>query len=104
MPTATSVSHSTFGDLLRHLRRRSGMTQGELAARVGFSVAQISRLEQNQRLPDLAVIAESFVPALDLQGEPRLVQRLLELAAAARGERPPTAIRLTCTVQTTIQE
>jgi predicted ATPase/DNA-binding XRE family transcriptional regulator len=104
LSTATLAAAGAFGDLLRHLRRRSGMTQGELAARVGFSIAQISRLEQNQRLPDLAVIAESFVPALDLQGEPRLVQRLLELAAAARGKRPPVAIRLTRTVQASIHE
>lgn len=80
------------------------MTQGELAAKVGFSIAQISRLEQSQRLPDLAVIADQFVPALGLQQEPRLVQRLLELAAAARGERPPTALRVTRTVQTAIHE
>ncbi|MFN8488784.1 MAG: helix-turn-helix domain-containing protein [Caldilineaceae bacterium] len=98
-PTAT-----TFGDLLRQLRRRAGLTQGELAALVGFSVAQISRLEQNERLPDLSVLAEKFAPALALQEEPRLAQRLLELAAVARGERPPTAIQVTRTVQTSIHE
>lgn len=102
--TATIASAVTFGDLLRQLRRRSGMTQGALAARVGFSVAQVSRLEQNQRRPDLAVIAEKFAPALGLQEEPRLAQRLLELAAAARGERPPAAVRVIRTVQATIQE
>jgi transcriptional regulator with XRE-family HTH domain len=94
----------TFGGLLRQLRRRSGMTQGALAALVGFSIAQVSRLEQNERLPNLALLAEKFIPALDLQAEPRLVQRLLELAAAARGERPPAAIQLTRAVKVTIDE
>ena len=88
--TAKAVStEATFGELLRQLRRRMGMTQGELAECVGFSNAQISRLEQNERLPDLALLAEKFLPALALQDEPRLAQRLLELAALARGERPP---------------
>lgn len=102
--TATLAAGGAFGDLLRQLRRRSGMTQGELAAQVGFSIAQISRLEHNQRLPDPVVITEKFVPALSLQDEPRLIQRLLELAATARGERPPAALRVTRTVQTTIHE
>lgn len=88
--TAKALStEATFGELLRQLRRRLGMTQGELATRVGFSNAQISRLEQNERLPDLALLAEKFLPALALQDEPRLAHRLLELAALARGERPP---------------
>lgn len=100
----SSTSTATFGDLLRHLRRRAGLTQGELAARVGLSGAQLSRLEQNDRLPDLALIAESFTSALALHEEPHLLQHLLELAATARGERPPSAIRVTRTVQAAIQE
>ncbi len=102
--SGTLTAVAVFGDLLRQLRRRAGMTQGELAALVGFSVAQISRLEQNERLPDLAIIAEKFVPALVLQDEPRLAQRLLELAALARGERPPAAVNVTREVRTVIRE
>jgi predicted ATPase/transcriptional regulator with XRE-family HTH domain len=104
LSTTSLAAAVTFGDLLRQLRRRAGLTQGELATLVGFSVAQISRLEQNQRLPDLTVIAEQVAPALGLQAEPRLVHRLLELAAAARGEGPPPALKVTRAVQTTIQE
>ncbi len=105
MPVSGTLSAvAVFGDLLKQLRRRAGMTQGELAALVGFSVAQISRLEQNERLPDLAIIAEKFVPALALQDEPRLAQRLLELAAHARGERPPAAVNVTREVRTVIRE
>jgi predicted ATPase/transcriptional regulator with XRE-family HTH domain len=79
----------TFGDLLRQLRKRSGMTQADLAAAVGYSVPYISNLELDQRQPDIYVVAQRFVPALGLQEEEHLAQRLVELAAAARGERLP---------------
>ncbi len=105
MSSTTSLASAiTFGDLLKGLRRRAGLTQGELATRVGFSSAQISRLEQNQRLPDPATISAKFAPALDLGDEPRLAQRLLELAADARGERLPTAQRVHQTIRTEIHE
>ncbi len=100
----TDTSAPTFGDLLRQLRRRAGMTQGELAAQVGLSTAQISRLEQNERLPDLKQIAELFTPVLTLPEEAHLAQRLVELAALARGERPPIVKLVARSVQTTIQE
>lgn len=87
-------SFATFGDLLKHLRRRLRLTQKELSIAVGYSEAQISRLEQNQRLPDLATLAASFIPALELEDEADVVARLLELAAQARGESPPSG-RLT---------
>ncbi|MBL8101779.1 MAG: helix-turn-helix domain-containing protein, partial [Anaerolineales bacterium] len=45
IPAATLEKFTTFGDLLRFLRRRVGLTQMELAASVGYSDAQISRLE-----------------------------------------------------------
>lgn len=77
---------SRFGDLLKFLRRRCGITQRELAARVGYSHAQISRLELNQRLPDLAMVAAQFVPALEIENEPAAAERLLELAAAIEVE------------------
>ena len=80
-PTAHSVDQFTsFGDLLKYLRRRVGLTQRELSIAVGYSDAMICRLEQNQRQPDPATLQARFAPALDLQDEPRLLQRLLELA------------------------
>ena len=69
-----------FGDLLRYLRRRTGLTQRELSIAVGYSHAQISRLELNQRLPDLATISARFIPILDLEHEPQVAARLMELA------------------------
>jgi predicted ATPase/DNA-binding XRE family transcriptional regulator len=77
-------SFATFGELLRYLRRRARLQQRDLAIAVGYSEGQICRLEQNQRLPDLPTLAARFVPALDLENEPALAARLLDLAAAAR--------------------
>lgn len=78
-----------FGDLLKFLRRRAGLTQRELSLAVGYSHAQISRLELNQRVPDLATISARFIPALELENEPEIAERLLELAAATPRETAP---------------
>ena len=64
-------SFTTFGDLLKHLRRRQHLTQLELSIAVGYSEAQISRLEKNLRLPDLTALKALFVPALHLEDEPQ---------------------------------
>jgi DNA-binding XRE family transcriptional regulator len=53
---------TTFGELLRYLRRRAGLTQTQLSIAVGCSDAQISRLEQNLRLPNLATVQARFLP------------------------------------------
>jgi predicted ATPase/transcriptional regulator with XRE-family HTH domain len=82
-------SLSTFGDLLKYLRRRARLTQRELSIAVKYSEAQISRLEQNQRVPDLSVLAALFIPALYIEDEPETIARLMELAAQARGEALP---------------
>ncbi len=82
---------TTFGDLLKYLRRRAGYTQRELSIAVGYSDTQISRLEHNERLPDLATLTARFLPILDLEKEPEVAARLLELAAAVRREDAPAA-------------
>ena len=89
IPASTLEKFATFGDLLRFLRRRAGITQMELASAVGYSDAQISRLEQNLRPPDIPTIEARFVPALELEEEPRAVARLLDLAANVRREDAP---------------
>ncbi len=89
IPSSTLEKFTTFGDFLRFLRRRAGITQMELAIAVGYSDAQISRLEQNLRLPDLPTIEARFVPALGLEDEPKAIARLLDLAANVRREDAP---------------
>jgi WD40 repeat protein/transcriptional regulator with XRE-family HTH domain len=84
-------SFSSFGDLLKFLRRRAHLTQLELSIAVGYSEAQISRLEQSQRLPDPSAVQALFIPALQLENEPGLAARLLELAHSARQEDAPLA-------------
>lgn len=80
---------TTFGDLLKYLRRRAGITQRELSIAVGYSDTQISRLEQNERLPDLATLTARFLPALHAEAQPEVAKRLLELAASMRREDAP---------------
>jgi len=79
----TPDQFSTFGELLKYLRRQARLTQRELAIAVGYSDTQISRIEQNQRVPDSTTITALFVPALYIEQEPKWVTRLLELAKAA---------------------
>jgi predicted ATPase/transcriptional regulator with XRE-family HTH domain len=88
-PAVSPQTFSTFGDLLKYLRKREELTQRELAILVGYSDTQISRLEQSQRVPDAATLKALFVPALHLEHESQWVERLLELARQARlGELP----------------
>ena len=91
MPThsITPESFQTFGDLLKFLRRREQLTQLELSIGVGYSEGQISRLEQNQRLPDMTALKALFLPALHLLYEPEFSARLLQLAQSARLEDAP---------------
>jgi WD40 repeat protein/transcriptional regulator with XRE-family HTH domain len=82
-------SFTTFGDLLKYLRRRQRLTQLELSIAVGYSESQITRLEKNQRLPDIAAVKALFVPALQLENDPELTKHFLELAESARQEDAP---------------
>jgi WD40 repeat protein/transcriptional regulator with XRE-family HTH domain len=82
-------SFQTFGDLLKYLRRRERLTQLELSIMVGYSEAQMTRLEKNQRRPDLTALKALFIPALQIENEPELVARFLELAQSVRQEAAP---------------
>jgi transcriptional regulator with XRE-family HTH domain len=82
-------SFTTFGDLLRYLRIRAHLTQRDLSAAVGYSEAQISRQESNKRLPSEHALKALFVPALGLENEPEIADRLLTLAKHAREQDHP---------------
>jgi predicted ATPase/DNA-binding XRE family transcriptional regulator len=88
-PAVSPEQFSTFGGLLKYLRKREELTQRELAIQVGYSDTQISRIEQNQRVPDAATLQALFVPALHLEREPQWTERLLALAKQARSEELP---------------
>lgn len=85
----TLEQFTTFGDLLKFLRRRARLTQIELAIAVGYSEGQISRLEKGLRLPDPTTTAALFVPVLQLERETLAATRLVELARAAREHDAP---------------
>jgi predicted ATPase/DNA-binding XRE family transcriptional regulator len=87
MPAASPLPQfENFGELLRHLRKRAGMTQRDLGQSVGYSEAHIARLESGIRLPDLIMVKGVLVEALDLQHEPEIAAQLAALASKARSE------------------
>ena len=43
------TTSTTFGELLRRLRRRAGLTQQQFGRAVGYSHTQVARLEGGQR-------------------------------------------------------
>lgn len=94
MPASSIVSDplalSTFGELLRYVRRRARLTQRDLGIAVGYSESHINRFEKNKHLPDPATVAALFVPALDLVREPQLAARLIELASPSA----PTSVEV----------
>src|SRR5260221_9335422 len=85
----TSFEHvHSFREGLKFLRKRSRLTQVELARAVGYSREQITHLESGRRKPDPTTIAALFIPALNLLDEPELAARLLSLAEATRRDSP----------------
>ncbi|XSG76631.1 ATP-binding protein [Herpetosiphon llansteffanensis] len=82
----SAINSPAFGKQLRLLRRRARLTQAELGIAVGYSDAQICRLETGRRPPDLITLIALFLPALDLEAQSQEAQQLLELAAVAREE------------------
>ena len=82
----TDTNASSFGAQLRLLRRQARLTQADLGIAVGYSDAQICRLELGRRPPDLTTLVALFFPALGLDPRAEAAERLLALAAAARAE------------------
>lgn len=96
--TASPDSFVDFGELIRYLRERAELSQRELALQVGYHYSYMSRIENNERIPDTATLMARFVPALGLDDEPIWTARLLKLAtsegrtiAPRRGARAPVS-------------
>ncbi|MEZ4731568.1 MAG: helix-turn-helix domain-containing protein [Caldilineaceae bacterium] len=94
---------TSFGTLLKQLRKRAGMTQVDLAAAVGYSHSYISNLELDQRLPNLQIVVQTFIPALGLQDDRQTAMQLIQQAAIARGEPLPLAQTQLAPVQPSAQ-
>lgn len=84
----------TIGSLLRDARRDAGVTQAQLAARMGTSQSSVAALERPGANPTLATIRDAFdALGLELQITPQarargvdetLVRRHLERSPAER--------------------
>jgi transcriptional regulator with XRE-family HTH domain len=62
----------TGGELVREARRRAGLSQGELAARVGTTQSAIARLERRRTHPSLRRVRE-LLKACGIELDVRLV-------------------------------
>jgi predicted ATPase/transcriptional regulator with XRE-family HTH domain len=89
MPDSALDNCTTFGELLKCLRRRARLTQRELGAAVGYSEAHVARLESGQRLPDVALVKDQFAAALGLPHDSDLAHHLFSLAVASRAGTEP---------------
>jgi predicted ATPase len=86
MSDATLSSFTTFGEMLRHLRLRAGLTQDEFGLAVGYSRAHVARLESGQRTPNIGAVQARFIEALQLRDEPGWAAQLVELARHAQAD------------------
>ena len=85
------LSIDSFGEMLKTLRRRAGLTMRALGRETDYSESLISKLEGGRRLPDPVIVKTQFVDALGLREEPELARRLVELALKARDHHEPQA-------------
>jgi len=63
-----------FGEYLKELRVKKGLTQKELAEMTGFSNAEISRIESGDRRKPSPVILKALASCLDIAYEELLKQ------------------------------
>lgn len=75
---------SQFGDTLQELRIESGLTQLQVAERVGVSNAYISALESGRKPAPPYAIVSAMAAALTVDEEP-----LWDVASAEREDRRP---------------
>lgn len=83
---------STFGELLRELRRREGLSQQSLADTSDLSVDAIAALERGRRRAPRAFTVKVLADALGL--DPERAQALHRAASGGSGAREPAHQRL----------
>ena len=62
------MSQNTIGERIKHHRKRLGMTQEQLAERMGVTPQAVSKWETNQSCPDISALpqlAELFGISVD---------------------------------------
>jgi predicted nucleotidyltransferase/DNA-binding XRE family transcriptional regulator len=79
-------STATSGAVLREARTRAGLSQAELASRVGVAQSVISVYESDRRQPALATLA-SFIEATGFDLDVRLRRRGLDRLGGPLGKR-----------------
>src|SRR5918995_1795788 len=80
------LNHSTLGELVKHFRRATGLTQEALAARAGLSARAISDLERNVNHTPRSATVQLLVGALSLSAQERE-----HFEAAARADHRTTS-------------
>lgn len=95
MPESAARLQRNIAAAMKRLRRLNGLSQGQIARRVGVSVAFISMIEQKRRIPSLdtlALIAAALdVRAIDLLGDAgnaRIDQNEVDVVRMIRDVRP----------------
>lgn len=89
-----SAESVAFGDLLRQHRRRSHLTQEELAELAGISARAISDLERGERAHPYRETAQLLAAALGLEGQPRQLFLAAAVRRAGTGESLPRLTHL----------
>ena len=84
MNQSITFTELPFGTNLRLLREQMGLTQNELASRVGYSTSQINRLELGKRRPNITMVRDRFMQALNLTAHDQAAHNLLLSALSAK--------------------
>ncbi|MFB9906442.1 helix-turn-helix domain-containing protein [Allokutzneria oryzae] len=84
MTDTPTVRKRQVGRILRELRERAGMTHDDVAGRIEFSTAKISRIESGQN----KIVVRDVRDLLDIYGAPDdLRSQVLDLVGQAEGPR-----------------
>lgn len=77
------TSTATLGALVREARQRQGLTQAQLAERMGVTQKWVSKLERGNPRAEVQLVLDVFV-ALGMELDVRVVQRASAEPQAAR--------------------